>query len=281
MDELTETRAFIDVIEQDVDTALEILSKDDTPYNRRAFIKNYYSFLEGLLYYMRQEVIKKAMSAPGTLSVAEMAVLKEETYYVSGKGKVQTQEKHLSFEQSFRISFHYFFKHVDSVRVDYGNGGWRALLEGLKIRNRITHPKQASQLTITEEELERVKIGKNWCDNQWRLLVQEHRTQMQRRSEDLQRQAAEMMEESKHVRAKTAEVRQVSLAIRNYNIKYPCVINAGLLGETSGVEVVLHRYRIYDGKKGIVVDPKEIVPSEVNFPVRITYDRNSQEENEL
>src|SRR5208337_258088 len=141
---------------------------------------------------MRQHVIKKGMSAPGTLSVAEMAALKEETYYVSGQGKVQTQEKHLTFEQSFRISVHYFFKDVDSVRVDYGNGGWKALLEGLKIRNRITHPKQASELSITEEQLETVKTGKKWCDNQFKLLFQEHRTLMQRHSQELQRHSQEL-----------------------------------------------------------------------------------------
>jgi len=203
MDDQADTTAFIDMIEQDVDTALEILSKDDTPYNRRAFVRNYYSFLEGLLYFMRQEVIKKAMSTPGTLSVAEMAVLKEETYSVAGKGKVLTQEKYLTFEQSFRISFHYYFKDVDSVQVEYGNGGWEALLEGLKIRNRITHPKQGSQMNITDEELERVKTGKKWCDSQLKLLCEEQRRllqrqsqELQRTSQELQRQAAEAMEES-------------------------------------------------------------------------------------
>jgi len=71
----------------------------------------------------------------------------------------------------------------------------------------------------------------------------------------------------------------MSRAIHNYQIKYPYVINAGFLGEASGVEVVFHRYMIHDGKKGILVDPNEIVPSEVTFPVRITYDCKSQEEN--
>ena len=66
--------------------------------------------------------------------------------------------------------------------------------------------------------------------------------------------------------SKSAQARQLTRAIHNYQIKYPYVINAGFLGEASGIEVVFHRYIIHDGKKGILVDPKRDSPFRGNLP---------------
>ena len=83
----SEEQAFLAAIEQDVEIALEILNKDDTPYNRRMFVKNYYSFIEGVLHFLRHRVIKEASARSVPLTNAEIAVLKEESYSVDGRGQ--------------------------------------------------------------------------------------------------------------------------------------------------------------------------------------------------
>jgi hypothetical protein len=88
MDDKSEEQMFLVAIEQDVETGLEILNKDDTPYDRRMFVKNYYSFIEGFLHFLRYKVIKEASGRLIALTSAEIAVLKEESYSVDGRGAV-------------------------------------------------------------------------------------------------------------------------------------------------------------------------------------------------
>ena len=83
-----------------------------------------------------------------------------------GGDRVQTQEKYLDVQGRFpsfdRILLHTPF---NKSKVDYGDGGWAAMLQGLETRNRISHPKLTAQLAVTDKELETVKTAKKWADD--------------------------------------------------------------------------------------------------------------------
>jgi hypothetical protein len=265
----TDVTAFIQAIEGDVDIAQKCLDDQDSPYNRRAFVKNYYSFLEGLLHFLRTEVIRRVAIEPGRLTEAEIAVLKEETYEVTGSGKIQTREKFLSFEHAFRLSFRFYFSSViDQVKIDYGGKGWPALLQGLQIRNRITHPKATAQMEISDEELAIVREAKGWADATIKSLFQAYI--------EFQRQGTEhSMAEIEKLREHTAQAtrhkevaNRLLRGLQDYAIKYPVVIDVGWLGDDNGVELRLQRYFVWEGKRIRVIDSSESVPSEVAFPVR-------------
>ncbi len=38
--------------------------------------------------------------------------------------------------------------------LDFGGNGWQSFLESLKIRDRITHPKNLDEITVLDDELE-------------------------------------------------------------------------------------------------------------------------------
>ena len=46
--------------------------------------------------------------------------------------------------------------------VDFKSEGWTQLMEAQKNRDRVTHPKTAEALKISEEEMKTVNAGYNW-----------------------------------------------------------------------------------------------------------------------
>ena len=60
--------------------------------------------------------------------------------------------------------------------------------------------------------------------------------------------------------------------ITKRQIKYPSVIHAGSVGSEQGVDIVIEDYIYLDGKKIPQIRPDEFVPSEVIFPVRLTFE---------
>ena len=94
---------------------------------------------------------------------AEIAVLKEESYSVlMGEDGFRLRKIYLTFKDAFRLSIEYYFTTpFNESKVDYGDGGWTAMLQGLEIRNRISHPKLTGQLAVTDKELETVRGQRN------------------------------------------------------------------------------------------------------------------------
>ena len=201
MDDKSEEQAFLIAIEQDVETALEILNKDDTPYNRRMFVRTFYSFIEGTLSFFRSMVLKDASTRPVALTYDEVTLLTEESCFVDDRGNVVTQQKYLNFKGAFRLSIQYFFAEaLRSSKVDYGDGGWEAMLRGLKIRNRVAHPKLSAHLAITDDELETVRNAKKWADNLIHTLFQEKTRLVKEKFELLQEKIRVAEEESERAR---------------------------------------------------------------------------------
>ncbi len=175
---------FLNELEQDCEISLKNLEMEDSGYNRRTFIRTYYSYLEGMLSCLRQSVLDGSLPLYTPLTDAEKAILSEESYYVNQKFEIKSRKNsYLTFEQSFRLSFRYFFEGVyDSMNISFGDGGWKALLDGMKIRNRITHPKQSGQLSISDEELKTVKSAKQWTDDLLQQLLDNAAEDIRRRS---------------------------------------------------------------------------------------------------
>jgi len=289
----SDARDFLEIIEEDVDKALEILKNDDNPYNRRVFIKQFYSYIEESSYYLRQSVIEGWNSKPNhaaealkaelgfaskPLSEEVIAVLKEESYSVRSNGTVDTQTKFLSFEQSFKFTYACFFRDVfDYKHTCYSEYGWQCLIKGNKIRNRVTHPKRVGDLVITDEELKTIHAAKEWKHELWQELfgLLSQRTKdfcaaLARRSEESQKKTLEC----KRQLAMTTELLE---GLCNYEIKYPYVIYLGFLGENQGIEVREYRYLIFKGQGSLLLDPEKDVPAELLFPVRFIPTLSEQE----
>jgi hypothetical protein len=263
MADSTIDQEFLRVIEEDVETAVAILDKEDTQYNRRIFVKNFYSFIDGIMHFFRQQVLEKAEEAPTSLTPDVLTILREHSYSVTDNGVIETNIKYLEFIKSFRLTINYYFADViEEYKPKYGDGGWQALRQGQQVRNRITHPKYRQDLGITDAELATVKKGKKWCDELIHGLFQ---VGIDRSRASIEASNA-IVEECN---AKTKENNRLHVGAMNTERKHPFVLDTGLFPSGDGVRRVFREHKYSRGRTICVIDWDEPATYDIEFPVRI------------
>ena len=93
----------------------------------------------------------------------EVLILKEKLPNVKNTGEVSTRPHFLPTEVSLKLAFHLFSKVINSdYRLNYSDSSYKKLIESMKVRNRIVHPKDASSLEITGREVVDMCAGVIW-----------------------------------------------------------------------------------------------------------------------
>ena len=91
------------------------------------------------------------------LSLPEIAVLKEESYGLKNNGTLDVKKAKLRTADNFRFALSLFHEKAKTGhQLDVGGNGWQSYLKTLKMRDRITHPKSFSDITITDTECETI-----------------------------------------------------------------------------------------------------------------------------
>jgi len=97
------------------------------------------------------------------LSASEIALLREERYSLDGKGRSKTSEQFLPFPQSLLFSVRAYAKnHGAEFEPDTTHLGWSAMHCAVEVRNRVTHPKAESSLSLSEKDLQKFSDAAAW-----------------------------------------------------------------------------------------------------------------------
>ena len=152
----------LDAIFNDVAQAKRVLAGEDTQFNRRVLVRTVYSGVEALVNWMKALVLAEHQRGLRHFSLAQLAMLRDESFYIDSSGRPQTQPKFTPLESNFRFAADLFLHrpHKDlPLAADWGSSGWQSLKGGLRIRNRLTHPRSSSDLTVSDEDLRSVNDG--------------------------------------------------------------------------------------------------------------------------
>lgn len=158
----------------------EMLAKhSEEPENqlwRRLFIKAVYSHIEAICFNMKQMtyyLLKR--QSDRKLKIAEVAMLLEKSYYLDRQGKAVTRKPpHIKPQWNLQFALKTFARATGNKNfiLDKKNEGWQSYSEGVDIRNRITHPKNVSDLRITDEEIMKIKKALKWFREKFRQLIE-------------------------------------------------------------------------------------------------------------
>lgn len=136
----------------------ELGAAGDTPTNRRAYIRAVFALIEALVFTSKQAILRDRMN----YSDAEMAMLREETYNVS-KGAAFSQMKFIPIEENFRFMLAMMNRRAkEEHKESFDGAGWQAFKQATKIRHRLTHPKQRTDLDVTDTEIEIFHTTFSW-----------------------------------------------------------------------------------------------------------------------
>jgi hypothetical protein len=165
-----------DVLEEDIRLARTQCQQTISEYSKRVLIKTIFTFFEGHLYAFKQAILAFEYIlnpwknlVPGAkesrmvlFTEEERAMLEEFTFAMDSGGKARKRDYYPKFEDNIKFTVQIFYKAIQQQGKVEFNEGWEQLMKAQGIRNRVTHPKTAEALKISDKEMETVIAGHNW-----------------------------------------------------------------------------------------------------------------------
>ncbi|MEQ1534156.1 MAG: hypothetical protein HOO97_06915 [Sideroxydans sp.] len=148
-----ESDAFAKVLAEDVAQAKQRMESDPSDSHRREFVRTTYAAIEAQLWQLKMYVMNHVLDKK-TASIHELSALKEESYAINDKGEIYIQSKGYSLKLGLRLVYSILKRHGNPIQVDFGSADWKNIDHVLKIRNRVTHPKCMSDISVTPDEAE-------------------------------------------------------------------------------------------------------------------------------
>jgi hypothetical protein len=173
--ELENLLELVTRILEDIDICTKHLDEEDSQFWRRTYIRTLFSMVEGITYRMKQAALANfndRMSGPQTpelrsypiyLSEADTAMLKELSFDLNEKGEAYTQPKFIPIIKNVKFAFSSLARSQEAnFELKLNRSGWVAFQNSLRIRNRLTHPKNSTELVVSDEELSHAKDAFQW-----------------------------------------------------------------------------------------------------------------------
>jgi hypothetical protein len=155
---------FLRLLAGDVQHALDRTALSASPTDRRNLLRTIISAAEGISWIYRVHVLSVAKEFDATTPLMEMA-LAEASFSVSEQGVIVEQARHISLTAIIRLTTRIAQSICPNLDVDFSVIGWKHLKDAIKMRNRITHPKNICDLAVSEKEIESAKLGFFWLLN--------------------------------------------------------------------------------------------------------------------
>jgi hypothetical protein len=152
---------FFGVLSHDVVICWERIEIADTQATRRDLIRTMFAAIEGYVWEYRAHV-RSLVDDIGTIPPIMELALTETSYSVSDQGILKKHIRFIPLTSMIRLVTKLAEEYCPGLEIDFSNDGWSKLKQTIKIRNRITHPKNLSDLEITQEDIEISQAGFFW-----------------------------------------------------------------------------------------------------------------------
>ena len=106
-----EFRAFTSTLAGDIEDALRRI---DSPSGPRNLVRAVFAAIEGLVSYLKEDALDQARNNLKVFRRAELAVLREETYTLSSRGKAEKRSSFLPFEGNLKFTVRMFTRDCNS-----------------------------------------------------------------------------------------------------------------------------------------------------------------------
>jgi hypothetical protein len=145
-----------------IDCKDEIQAIRISVFARPSIVRSTFAFIEAIIFNLK--VVALEDNETGTaLSQAERSLCEERAYELNERGEIEARPARLRFRPNFRFGFRVASKRLGlSFDLETDGDGWGNLGKAVKIRDRLTHPKNAADLRVSDEELLTVLRARSW-----------------------------------------------------------------------------------------------------------------------
>ena len=147
---------------------------------RRLYVRSTFASIEGLTFFLKQHTFNNRMidcydsfnnGAP-ELPLRDLCLLMDESYTLKDNGQPKTSNAKLRTLPNLLFALSSFAESVGSEWEIEKDEGFTALKSAIRIRNRLTHPKDLAALTVTDEELQTVKKAFGWVRREFTRIIE-------------------------------------------------------------------------------------------------------------
>ncbi len=146
-------------ISEDYKTMLENIKKDFILFRKRTYVKTVFQYIEGILFAMKRIILEHI----DDLKDSDIIRLQEYKLVGPSIDKLKEESVWLSLEENLKFTFNKYGKiRAQNYQTKFDCVEADIFKECVKIRNRITHPKQSDDMIISDEELGKVRASQDW-----------------------------------------------------------------------------------------------------------------------
>jgi hypothetical protein len=168
-----ECEQLINLYETLVDDVVECTRQPDSGAVRRSFIRAVFAFVEGSTHRFKLLALGFATHRSESLSMEEISVLSGQTFRVDDNGRIRVRRLQISPSANLQVATRLAARcfNVETPEPAESQRGWSRFNKAVKLRNRITHPNTASDLVVSDAELQLVNHAFRWSDSIVALLL--------------------------------------------------------------------------------------------------------------
>lgn len=165
---------FSNRMRADIIRALSDAEPATAQYERRIYARALFAYIEGTIYLLKRVLLKLQKIHPQIVlfTDAERSLLLECSYEIDAHGRPQERPLRLKTLSNIVFTLNLYDRvHSGSRGVDKGRTGWEAFKKALQVRHRITHPKRASDVDITDDDLVSLMTADNYFHEEIKSIV--------------------------------------------------------------------------------------------------------------
>lgn len=127
---------------------------------RRVYVRAVFAWIECQL----DMYASYLMLSPQTrLTAEESMLLRDEEAFIDQNGRAQIRPRTQTFLARVRFVLELLRKYnTRSVVPSFSDVGWRSLQNSVKVRDRLTHPKLARELDVSDDEIKELLQARDW-----------------------------------------------------------------------------------------------------------------------
>jgi hypothetical protein len=142
----------------------------DYEFYARQLIRAVFAYIEGITFSVKVTAAAHCLQNGVEISSEERFFAADVDHYLDDKGQVVQQRAMLRLASSIRFAFSLSEKAYGTGRLfDPGVEWWSCLIQSIKVRDRLTHPKMPEDIDISGEEIVAVLKAREGFD---RLLLE-------------------------------------------------------------------------------------------------------------
>jgi len=186
----TQEERDLDVVAElfgDVDAGEDALRQSNSQYNRRNYVRTAFAAVEGVLSSLREGLL--AGASRRKFDAGTICVLQERSYGLDNKGLPVPTARFHRLEDTLLFLWKLYVKPLKTraLAIDTAARNWNQLKSAVQVRHRLTHPKVATDLTVSDAEMKTVISSIDWFIDLFLEASGVHTKRLNKRTDALRR----------------------------------------------------------------------------------------------